>query len=110
MKFTAATTILFAALALASPAPDAKPDAVAEHITIESRAQFRNALSARNVLTVPDIQLEERASSSGGKSGKGGKGGSGNSSSAASDMLSPDRVLQVAALGLSFAEVVRLWG
>jgi hypothetical protein len=25
-------------------------------------------------------------------------------------MLSPDRVLQVAALGLSFAEVVRLWG
>lgn len=107
MKFAAATSLLFATLALASPAPLANP----EPATIESREQLHNALSARNVLTVPDIQLEERASS-GGKGGKGGKGGggSGNSTSAASDMLSPNRVLQVAALGLGAVEVVRLWG
>ncbi|KAG9186198.1 hypothetical protein G6011_02754 [Alternaria panax] len=107
MKFPAATTLFLAALALASPAPLANPDAVAEPITIESREQFRNALSARTVLTVPEIQLEERASS-GGKGGKGGKGG-GNSSSAASDILSPNRALQVAALGLGVVEVVRQW-
>ena len=108
MKFTAATTLLFATLALTSPAPVANPDAVAEPVTIETREQFRNALSARDVLTAPEIQLEERASS-GGKGGKGGKGSGGNSSSAASDMLSPSRVLQVAALGLGVVEVVRLW-
>ena len=82
--------------------------APAEPVTIETREQFRNALSARDVLTAPEIQLEERASS-GGKGGKGGKGSGGNSSSAASDMLSPSRVLQVAALGLGVVEVVRLW-
>jgi hypothetical protein len=108
MKFTATTSLLFAAVALANPAPLAKPDAVAEPVTIESRAQFRDALSARNVLAVPDIQLEERASS-GGKGGKGG-GGSSNSTSAASDMLSPNRVLQLSALGLGIMEVVNLWG
>ena len=108
MKFTAATTLLFATLALASPAPVANPDAVAEPVTIETREQFRHALSARDVLTAPEVQLEERASS-GGKGGKGGKGSGGNSSSAASDMLSPSRVLQAAALGLGVVEVVRLW-
>ncbi|CAN9450435.1 unnamed protein product [Alternaria alternata] len=109
MKFTAATTLLFATLALASPAPVANPDAVAEPVTIETREQFRNALSARDVLTAPEVQLEERASS-GGKGGKGGKGSGGNSSSAAPDMLSPSRVLQVAALGLGVVEVPQCGG
>ncbi|KAI4945073.1 hypothetical protein J4E91_008050 [Alternaria rosae] len=81
MKFTAATTLLLATVALASPAPVANPDA-----------------------------LEERASS-GGKGGKGGKGGSGgnNTENAASDMLSPSRVLQITALSLGVVEIVRLW-
>lgn len=111
MKFTAATTLLLATVALASPAPVANPDAVAEPLLVESRKQFREALAARSVLAMPEVQLEERASS-GGKGGKGGKGGSGgnNTENAASDMLSPSRVLQIAALGLGVVEVVRLWG
>jgi len=112
MKFTAATTLLLATVALASPAPVANPDAVAETQLIGSRAQFREALAARDTLVMPEVQLEERASSSGGKGGKGGKGSGGknNTESAASDMLSPSRVLQVTALGLGVVEVVRLWG
>jgi hypothetical protein len=109
MKFSAATTLLLTTLALASPAPVAKPDAVAEPISIESRTQLGKTLAARNAIAMPDIQLAERATT-GGKGGKGGSGGSGNSTeSAASDMLSPSRVLQATALGLGVVEVVRLW-
>ncbi|KAI4705023.1 hypothetical protein J4E89_009316 [Alternaria sp. Ai002NY15] len=113
MKFTVATTLLLATVALASPAPVANPDAVAEPALIGSRAQFREALAARDTLVMPEVQLEERASSSGGKGGgKGGKGtgGKNTTESAASDMLSPSRALQITALGLGVVEVVRLWG
>jgi hypothetical protein len=108
MHFIAITTLLLATLALATPAPVAKPDAAAEPISIESRAQLGKTLAARNAIAMPDVQLVERAT--GGKGGKGGSGGSGNSTeSAASDMISPSRVLQATALGLGVVEVVRLW-
>ena len=112
MKFTAATTLLLATVALASPAPVANPDAVAEPALMGSRAQFREALAARDTLLMPEVQLEERASSGGKGGGKGGKGtgGKNNTESAASDMLSPSRALQITALSLGVVEVVRLWG
>ena len=112
MQFTAATTLLLATVALASPAPVANPDAVAEPALIGSRAQFREALAARDILVMPEVQLEERASSGGKGGGKGGKGSGGKNTteSAASDMLSPSRALQITALGLGVMEVVRLWG
>jgi hypothetical protein len=112
MKFTAATCLLLSTLALASPAPVAKSDAEAEPVLIESRAPIRNAVAAREAIALPAIELEER-STSGGKGSKGGKGSGSkgnNTENAASDMLSPSRVLQVTALGLGVIEVVTLWG
>ena len=102
MKFTAATSLLLATLARASPAPIAQPNAIAKPMVIESRAQLHNALAARDPTAHP-IQLDARKV-------KGGKGGDGNSTeSAASDMITPSRVLQLGALGLGVVEVARLW-
>ncbi|CAA9957092.1 hypothetical protein PTMSG1_00700 [Pyrenophora teres f. maculata] len=84
MKVAAPTTLLLATLlqtALAVPAADG---------------------------AVPKLTLEQRAGGS--KGGKGGSGGSGNNTSnAASDLITPSRLLQGAALGLGVVEVVRLW-
>ncbi|KAH7081631.1 hypothetical protein BKA63DRAFT_504206 [Paraphoma chrysanthemicola] len=89
MKFAAATTALFATLALASPAPAAQPDAavaVAEPLLVER---------------APHPVLEARKKSK-------PKGGSGNDTSAAV-ALSPSLALQLGAVGLGVMEVVRLW-
>ena len=93
MKFVAATTIICATLALATPASLAGP------AVPESVPEFRRALLAR-AAELP--QLDTRASKP-----KGSKGGSGNSSAAVS--VSPSNVLMVGALGLGVVEVVRLW-
>jgi hypothetical protein len=92
MKFAAATTILFATLALASPAPAAQPAAVAQPVAVAPRE------------AAPAPVLEARVPKK-----KGGSGSSGNNTSAASDMMTPSRVLQLGALGLGAMQVVRLW-
>ena len=94
MKVAAATTLLFATLALASPAPVARPEAAAI-------AQPAEVLTARD----PSPILEERA--------KKPKPNSGNSndtnSTGAAIAITPSRVLQLGALSLGVMEVVRLW-
>jgi hypothetical protein len=102
MKVTAATTLFFATLALASPAPVVQPEA--QPNVVESRAQFHRALLARDAVPAQFAQLDTRKV-------KGGKGGSGNNTeeSAASDMITPSRALQLGALGLGVMEVARLW-
>lgn len=102
MRFAAATTLLFATLALANPAPLAHPEADGSHL-IETRSQLHNALAARDAEALHHIQLDARA-----KKPK-PKTGSGNDTGAA-DMMSPSRALQLGALGLGVIEVVRLWG
>lgn len=94
MKVTAVATLLFATLALASPAPVAQPDAeaaaaIAEPLVFEARA--------------PEPLLEAR------KKAKKPKGSSNNTNSSATS-LTPSRVLQLGAVGLGVMEVVRLWG
>ncbi|OAL51826.1 hypothetical protein IQ07DRAFT_598631 [Pyrenochaeta sp. DS3sAY3a] len=103
MRFAAATTLLFATLALANPAPIARPEADGSQL-IETRSQLHNALAARDAEALHNIQLEARA-----KKPKPGSGSSGNDTGAA-DMISPSRALQLGALGLGVIEVVRLWG
>lgn len=97
MKFAAATTLFFATLALASPAPAAQPDAsVAQPI----------AVAAREAAPAPVEILEQRTP----KKPKGGSGGNNNTNtSAAADMMTPSRALQLGALGLGAMQVVRLW-
>jgi hypothetical protein len=102
MKVTAATTLLFAALALASPTSVAQPKAQPK--SVETRAQFHNALLSRDAAAAQFAQLDTRKV-------KGGKGGSGNNTeSDASDMFTPSRALQLGALGLGVIQVARLWG
>lgn len=93
MKFTAATTLLCATLALATPAPLAGP------LVPETIPEFRHALTARAAAAVPD--LDTRASKPKGSS-------SGNTTSAATSM-SPSSALLMGVLGLGVVEVVRLW-
>ena len=104
MKFAAATTLLFATLALASPAPVAQPEpaAVAQPL-IESRNQLHNAIAARdaNAEAIEHIQLEAR------KKGKPKvpKGSSNNSNAA--DSLSASKYLQYGAVTLGLFEIAR---
>jgi hypothetical protein len=102
MKVTAATTVLFATLALASPTSVAQPKA--QHKSVETRAQIHNALLSRDAAAAQFAQLDIRKV-------KGGKGGSGNNTeSEASDMFTPSRALQLGALGLGVMQVARMWG
>ena len=94
MKFATATAILFAAVALASPAPVAQPEA-----DVAAVAQPVEILAERAPI------LEDRAT----KKPKGGSSG-GNNSENAADMLTASRVLQLGAVGLGVMEIVRLWG
>jgi hypothetical protein len=93
MKVAAATTLIFASLALASPAPAAQPNAAAvvRPLEVEPRAP-------------EPVLLEARKKPKGGSS----NGNSSNSTGAA-DTISPSRALQIGALGLGVMEVVRLW-
>jgi hypothetical protein len=90
MKFIAATTLFFATLALASPAPAAEPNT--DTIVAPLDVVPREAMPI----------LEERA-----KKPKGGSSGNNTNSSAIS--ITPSRALQLGALGLGVMEVVRLW-
>jgi len=70
---------------------------------------LHGAVATPSAKAAPNALLNERSSSS--KGGKGGSSGSGNNTSnAASDLITPSRLLQGAALGLGVVEVVRLWG
>lgn len=124
MKIAAATTLLFATLALANPAPVAQPEAEAgparaaqpkfEPIKVESRDQLREALAPRVAEPVPEINARAagiRLDSRDPKKGK-PKTGSGNNtdSNNTAGMISPSRVLELGALGLGVMEIVRLWG
>jgi hypothetical protein len=108
MKFTT-ITLLFAATALASPAPAAQPDSlavpapVAAPINIDTRAQSGEALAARveapdagNLLATRDPKKSKPK-------------GSSNSSGSAADTITPSRALQLSALGLGVMEIARLW-
>ena len=92
MRLAAATTLLLATIALATPEPVAQPntDAVVVAQPLE--------LEARN----PAPVLEARK-----KKPKGGS--SGNSTTNGADTISASRMLQAAALGLGAMEAVRLW-
>lgn len=138
MRF-AAIILLLASTVLASPAPNAKPEAApapapnaepkAELVNVEALEARIAALEAR--LAEPavdansDIDLAPRdPKGGGGKGGSGGSktitnsgkkkvigggGGKGNNTSAAVT-FEPNRVLQVGALTLGVVEIVRLWG
>lgn len=97
MKIAAATTLLFAALALANPAPLAQPEAEAAPVA-------QPLVETRDAEVLHNIQLDARA-----KKPKTGSGSGGNDTGAA-DMITPSRALQLGALGLGVMEVVRLWG
>jgi hypothetical protein len=88
MKFAAASTFLFATLALATPAPAAQPD----HSVTPAEIMPRAAMPI----------LEERAK-------KPKPGNSGNNSNSTATMMTPSRALQLGALSLGIMEVVRLW-
>ncbi|KAF2001364.1 hypothetical protein P154DRAFT_521760 [Amniculicola lignicola CBS 123094] len=107
MKF-AAVTLLFAALAIASPAPIAEPEA--KPITIESRDALFEALEAR--AAAPAAEFEARAAglmleSRDPKKSKPKTSSSGNTTDeGAAGMLTPSLALELAALGLG---MVGLW-
>jgi len=100
MRLSAITTLLFATLTLASPAPApaAQPTAA---LTPASLAPEVDARAASVLL--------DRASKP--KKPKGGSGNNNNETeeNAANGMLAPSRVLELSALGLGVMEVVRLW-
>jgi len=92
MKVNAATTLLFATLAIASPAAIAQPNAdaaaVAQPLEVEPRA--------------PAPILEARK--------KKPKGGSSGNSTGAATSITPSFVLSLGAAGVGAIEIVRLWG
>ncbi|KAH7119074.1 hypothetical protein B0J11DRAFT_509164 [Dendryphion nanum] len=117
MKVAAVSTLLFATLVLASPAPApiAKPDAVAAPAPVAEPKflEVDSAVAAREAAPEPDfetlaagLQLDSRAP----KKGKGSKGSSGGNDSSSAVTLSASRILELGALGLGVIEVVRLWG
>jgi hypothetical protein len=89
MKFAAVSTLLFATLALASPAPAAQPNAAAIAQSLE--------VLPRDAAHV----LEARK--------KKPKGSSGNSTNSTATAMTPSRALQLGALSLGVMEIVRLW-
>ncbi|OAL01181.1 hypothetical protein IQ06DRAFT_293292 [Phaeosphaeriaceae sp. SRC1lsM3a] len=93
MKFAAATTVLFATLSLASPAPAAQPAEVAQPLAVAPRE------------AAPAPYLEARVP----KKPKTGSGGNKNTTDSAAIMMTPSRALQLGALGLGAMQVVRLW-
>jgi hypothetical protein len=93
MKFAAVSTLLFATLALASPAPAAQPNAAA----LEAGAQPFDFVAR----TLPVLEARK-------KKPKGSSGNNSNTTGAA-DMISPSRALQLGALSVGVLEIVRLW-
>lgn len=95
MKFAAATTLLFATLALAGPAPAAQPAAAA----VPALAPAPEPVEARDAILITRDPKKSKPKSS-----------SGNSTNNAVGMLAPSRALELGVLGLGVLEVVRLWG
>jgi hypothetical protein len=93
MKLAAVSTLLFATLALASPAPAAQPHAAA----LEAGAQPLDFVAR----TLPVLEARK-------KKPKGSSGNNSNTTGAA-DMISPSRALQLGALSVGVLEIVRLW-
>tara|TARA_R110002003_G_scaffold104_27_gene8424 strand:+ start:1890 stop:2168 length:279 start_codon:yes stop_codon:yes gene_type:complete len=92
MKFAAASTLLFATLALASPAPVAQPDAAVAPVA-------QPQLVERAPLPVLEARKKSKP-----------KGGSNSNSTGAATTMTPSRALQLGAVGLGVMEVARLWG
>ena len=90
MKVTSAATLLFASLAIASPAaipqPDTEAGAIARPLEVEARA--------------PVLEARKKSKP---------KVSNGNSTGAA-NMMAPSVALSLGAAGLSVIEIVRLWG
>lgn len=104
MKFSAATTLLFATLAIASPAP--APIAQPEVAAVDRPNEIREAAPVpEGILNADVVEIEARTP----KKSKGGKSGGGNDTNAAIT-ITPSRALEIAALSLGVMEVVRLWG
>ncbi|KAF2023922.1 hypothetical protein EK21DRAFT_79843 [Setomelanomma holmii] len=93
MKVSAVSTLLFASLALSSPAPAAQP----------ASGALAPAAEPQLIERAP-IVLEAR------KKAKKPKNGSNNTNSSAAVTMTPNRALQIGALGVGVMEVVRLWG
>jgi hypothetical protein len=92
MKFAAASILLFATLALASPAPAAQPDAAVAPVA-------QPQLVERAPLPVLEARKKSKP-----------KGGSNSNSTGAATTMTPSRALQLGAVGLGVMEVARLWG
>lgn len=109
MKLAAVTTLLFATLALATPAAKPQPNAEdSSTVLFESREEFHNALAARDAAGAQNIRLDARDPEP--KKPKGGSNGNKTNTTNAADMtITPSRALQLGALGLGVMEVVRLW-
>ncbi|KAF2676301.1 hypothetical protein K458DRAFT_397034 [Lentithecium fluviatile CBS 122367] len=101
MHFVAATTLLFATLALATPAPVAQPEADAA----SALAPLAPNLAAR----AAGIHLDARDPKKSKPKGSSGSNSNDTEESAAL-MIAPSRVLELGALGLGVVEIVRLWG
>jgi hypothetical protein len=95
MKVAAAISLLFATLALASPAPVAQPEANAVAVAQPIAVEARDAAP----LLVERAPKKPKTPSNGN-----------NTNSGAADMITPSRALQLSALGLGVMEVARLWG
>jgi len=93
MKFAAVSTLLFATLALASPAAQPQPEAAA---TVAQPLE----IAARD----PAPVLEARK-----KKPSGSSGNNNTNSTGAADMLAPSRALQLGALGLGVMQITKLW-
>ncbi|KAF1963718.1 hypothetical protein CC80DRAFT_487048 [Byssothecium circinans] len=94
MKFAAATTLLFATLALANPAPVAQPEAEAIVPSLASEVDARAA----------GLRLEERKSKP-----KAPKNSNNSNDTSAAGTFLPNRALELGAIGLGVVEIVRLW-
>lgn len=120
MKVAAVTSLLFATIALANPAPVAQPNAL--HVSAE---QSRSAIGG--AILAPDLSsrsfssessqsaLERRKKKSDKSKPKGSKGGNETNStqedtSSASGAVLPSVALELSALGVGIIELVRLWG
>lgn len=94
MKVAALTTLLFATVALASPAPVAQPEAAV-------LAHPAEILTTRDPAPILDARAKKPKPNSGNSNN--------TNSTGAAIMITQNRVLQFGALGLGVMEVVRLW-
>ena len=106
MKVAAATTLLFATLALANPAPAAQPNSLQElsqrSNQAPSYANFKQDLAARDPAKKKKKPKKPKNSNKGNSTEE--------VEESAARMLSPSRVVELGAIGVGVMEIVRLWG